>query len=212
VRRVAVFSDQAVTRAGLVALLERGGMQVVVSGTTAEPLDDEPGAAAEADVVLLHLTGQTDAWRSVLAHLPSTPVVVLLDDVVDADRAARTLDAGARVVLARDATEEEIVAAIDAAAVGLIAMSARLAEPMLARRDAHPSSIGPPEVAPQLTPRERQVLGMVAEGLPNKIIAARLGISEHTVKTHLAALFEKLGVSTRAEAVARGARLGLLLL
>jgi DNA-binding NarL/FixJ family response regulator len=212
VRRVAVFSDQAVARAGLVALLERGGNQVIASGTTAEPLDDEPGAAAEADVVLLHLTGQAEAWRSVLAHLPSTPVVVLLDDVVDADRAVRTLDAGARVVLARDATEEEIVAAIDAAVVGLVAMSARFAQPVLAHRDARAPSIGPPELAPQLTPRERQVLGMVAEGLPNKIIAARLGISEHTVKTHLAALFEKLGVSTRAEAVARGARLGLLLL
>lgn len=211
-RRVAVFSDQAVARAGLVALLERGGIQVVATGTTAEPLDDEPGAAAEADVVLLHVTGHTEAWRSVLAHLSSIPVVVLLDDVVDTDRAARTLDAGARVVLARDATEEEIVAAIDAAAVGLIAMSARLAEPMLTHRQAQLPSVGPPELAPPLTPRERQVLGMVAEGLPNKIIAARLGISEHTVKTHLAALFEKLGVSTRTEAVARGARLGLLLL
>jgi DNA-binding CsgD family transcriptional regulator len=92
-------------------------------------------------------------------------------------------------------------------------MSVRFAEPMLARLDAQvPPSIGPPEPAPSLTPRERQVLGMVAEGLPNKIIAARLGISEHTVKTHLAALFAKLGVNTRAEAVARGARLGLLLL
>jgi DNA-binding NarL/FixJ family response regulator len=212
VRRVAIFSDQAVARAGLEALLERGGFQVVASGTTSEPLDGELGAAAEAEVILLHLTGPTETWPAVLEHLLPIPVVVLLDDVVDADRAVRTLDAGARVLLARDATEEEIVAAIDAASVGLIAMSARLAGQMLAHRDAHPPSVGPPELAPQLTPRERQVLGMLAEGLPNKIIAARLGISEHTVKTHLTALFDKLGVSTRAEAVARGARLGLLLL
>jgi DNA-binding CsgD family transcriptional regulator len=65
---------------------------------------------------------------------------------------------------------------------------------------------------PSLTPREREILSMLAEGLPNKVIASRLGISEHTVKTHLEAVFEKLGASTRAEAVARAVRLGLLLL
>jgi DNA-binding NarL/FixJ family response regulator len=63
-----------------------------------------------------------------------------------------------------------------------------------------------------LTPREIEVLGMLAEGLGNKVIAARLGISDHTVKTHVAAVFGKLGVSTRAEAVASAARLGLIML
>jgi DNA-binding NarL/FixJ family response regulator len=66
--------------------------------------------------------------------------------------------------------------------------------------------------APGLTPREIEVLGMLAEGLGNKVIAARLGISDHTVKTHVAAIFGKLGVSTRAEAVASAARLGLIML
>jgi DNA-binding CsgD family transcriptional regulator len=62
-----------------------------------------------------------------------------------------------------------------------------------------------------LTPREVEVLAMLAEGLANKSIAARLGISDHTVKTHVAAVFAKLGVSTRAEAVTIAARLGLLM-
>jgi DNA-binding NarL/FixJ family response regulator len=66
--------------------------------------------------------------------------------------------------------------------------------------------------APGLTPREIEVLAMLAEGLGNKVIAARLGISDHTVKTHVAAIFGKLGVSTRAEAVAFAARLGLIML
>jgi DNA-binding NarL/FixJ family response regulator len=65
---------------------------------------------------------------------------------------------------------------------------------------------------PSLTPREQEILGMLAEGLPNKAIASRLGISDHTVKTHLEAIFDKLGASTRAEAVARAVRAGLLLL
>jgi two-component system, NarL family, nitrate/nitrite response regulator NarL len=63
-----------------------------------------------------------------------------------------------------------------------------------------------------LTAREAQILALLAEGLVNKEIAARLGISRHTVKTHLAALFHKLGVTTRAEAVAAGARAGVILL
>jgi two-component system, NarL family, response regulator YdfI len=70
----------------------------------------------------------------------------------------------------------------------------------------------PPSPAPALTPREIEVLGMLAEGLGNKVIATRLGISDHTVKTHVAAVFGKLAVSTRAEAVASGARLGLIML
>src|SRR5919202_458193 len=63
-----------------------------------------------------------------------------------------------------------------------------------------------------LTPRELEVLGMLAEGLGNKIVAARLGISEHTVKTHVASILPKLDAGTRAEAVAIGARLGLIML
>jgi two-component system, NarL family, nitrate/nitrite response regulator NarL len=65
---------------------------------------------------------------------------------------------------------------------------------------------------PPLTNRERQVLGLLADGLGNKQIAARLGISTNTVKTHLELLFDKLGVSSRTEAVATAARRGLLLL
>jgi DNA-binding NarL/FixJ family response regulator len=207
-----VLADAAVARAGLVSLLERSGFHVIAAVAPADTLDEESGVAAGADVVLVHLAREAEVLRPLLPHLTPASVVVLLDHVLDADQAARVLDAGARVVLEHDATEEEIVAAVDAAAAGLVALSARLAEATLTHRTVQSSAAPPPDAVPLLTPRERQVLGMVAEGLPNKIIAARLGISEHTVKTHLAALFEKLGVSTRAEAVARGARVGLLLL
>lgn len=207
-KRVAVIAEHPVMRAGLVALLERNGYHVATAAASPDTFGDGAAPIAGADVVLIHLTRQVDAFRPVFARQTSAPVVALLDDVVESPSPVGLLDAGARAVLAHDATEEEIVAAVDAVAAGLVALSERLAEPMLARQEAQSVA----EEAPELTPRERQVLGMVAEGLPNKIIAARLGISEHTVKTHLAALFEKLGVGTRAEAVARGARLGLLLL
>jgi DNA-binding CsgD family transcriptional regulator len=63
-----------------------------------------------------------------------------------------------------------------------------------------------------LTPREREVLALLAEGLPNKLIAPRLGISENTVKAHVASIYDKVGASNRAEAVVAAARLGLLML
>src|SRR5207302_9839421 len=85
---------------------------------------------------------------------------------------------------------------------------ARGAEVVLVARTEHAEEL----VGAGLTNREREILGLLAEGLGNKQIAARLGISTHTVKTHLELLFDKLGVSSRAEAVAVGVRRGLLLL
>jgi ATP/maltotriose-dependent transcriptional regulator MalT len=73
-----------------------------------------------------------------------------------------------------------------------------------------PSATDAPAVVETLTTREHDVLALVADGLPNRDIAARLAISEHTVKFHLASIFGKLGVSTRTEAVQRGLRLGVI--
>jgi len=113
---------------------------------------------------------------------------------------------GARAVLPRTASADAIVAAVEAAAAGLVVLPAdALAEV--------PRGTAAGTVVPDaLTAREAQILALLAEGLVNKQIAARLGISRHTVKTHLGALFHKLGVSTRAEAVAAGARAGVILL
>jgi DNA-binding NarL/FixJ family response regulator len=112
---------------------------------------------------------------------------------------------------------------VEAAAAGFVAVPAELASELLALLPA-PAAVGdevgtvtaasaavPPEAA-LLTPRERDVLALLAEGLANKQIAPRLGISEHTVKAHVAAIFAKLGAGTRAEAVVTAARRGLLML
>jgi DNA-binding NarL/FixJ family response regulator len=119
----------------------------------------------------------------------------------------RAVRAGVRAVLPRTASTDAIVAAVEAAAAGLVVLPAdalaEVPQGTAARAAAPPDS---------LTAREAQILALLAEGLVNKQIAARLGISRHTVKTHLAALFHKLGVSTRAEAVAAGARAGMILL
>ena len=113
-------------------------------------------------------------------------------------------DVGAWV---RAVTNPRLVATLTAAARDLIIIDPPLAAPVLGARD--PSSATPVE---DLTPRELEVLGLLAEGLPNKAIARRLGISEHTVKFHVNAVLGKLGAQSRTEAVVRATRLGLILL
>ena len=141
----------------------------------------------------------------------ATPLVVLLEDL-DGEAGARMLRAGARAVLPRNAAPEEIRAAVRAAAAGLASLPAALSGALL--EGTPPDGVGAPVDTEDhvLTTRERQVLTLLGEGLVNKEIAARLGISEHTVKTHLAAIYEKLDASNRAEAVARGLRRGLIML
>ena len=93
---------------------------------------------------------------------------------------------------------------------GIDNIDAVLMTPAALRRPTPPAADADDVPVEHLTPRERAVLARVADGLPNREIASRLGISEHTVKFHLAAVFGKLGVSSRTEAVRRGLQLGLI--
>jgi len=140
----------------------------------------------------------------------TTPSVVLLEDL-EGEAGAGALRAGARAVLPRNASPEQIRAAVRAAAAGLASLPAALAMAVLDGR----SGEGVAPIASgdrSLTPREREILTLLGEGLANKEIGVRLGISGHTVKTHLAAIYEKLEASNRAEAVATGLRRGLIML
>jgi DNA-binding NarL/FixJ family response regulator len=141
-----------------------------------------------------------------LAELPedAPPVLALLPDD---SHAAAARAAGARGLLLREASGGTLAAALVGIANGLVVLDPALAGPVPERRGQGPS---PP--AADLTPRELEVLRLLAEGLPNKAIAARLSISEHTVKFHVNAILGKLGAQSRTEAVARATRLGLVLL
>ena len=132
---------------------------------------------------------------------------MILGDALPRGWALRAVRAGARAVLPRTASADAIVAAVEAAAAGLVVLPA---DALVGAPQA--TAAGGTAAPTALTAREAQILALLAEGLVNKEIAARLGISRHTVKTHLAALFHKLGVTTRAEAVAAGARAGVILL
>ncbi|MBI2910807.1 MAG: response regulator transcription factor [Chloroflexi bacterium] len=113
-------------------------------------------------------------------------------------------------LLRRDAEGQEIAAAVRTVASHLVALDPRLAEQML----APPKEVGESDTsaADELSPREREVLQLVAQGLSNRAIAGRLYISEHTVKFHVASILAKLGAESRTEAVHLGARQGLVIL
>ena len=161
------------------------------------------GARSVGSVVVARLTEPDDELPQVLAHCEGLPVVALLPA---ARRSAmQGLRMGASAILPLDADEQKLGAAVLGAFHGLAVMpadAAELAEP-------------PPALAIQpepLTARELEILALLAAGDSNKVIAARLSISIHTVKFHISAILAKLGVSSRTEAVALGLRLGLVLL
>jgi DNA-binding NarL/FixJ family response regulator len=112
-----------------------------------------------------------------------------------------------------DVNGDELVGAIRAVEAGLVVVpSAVSAELLTLARPVAAYAPANANAGVTLTPREREVLALLAQGLANKVIAPRLGISEHTVKTHVAAVYEKLHARNRAEAVVAAARQGLLLL
>ena len=208
--RVLVVATSPAVRAGLAALLSgQPGITVLESGATPARVSSSL-ELVEADVMVLALEpGESPplplrAQPDAAARLPG---VVLLGDEPASAWATRALRNGAQGALLRTATAEQIMAAVLAVAAGLTVRETADAGALQATRAPLPT--GNPVT---LTGREVEILGLLAEGLGNKTIAARLGISEHTVKTHVTSVFAKLEVSTRAEAVANAIRLGLIML
>jgi len=197
--RVLVVGEDPLARAGLAGLIAgQAGLTVAGQSSPAAPGPD----AAEADVLLWDLgPGSGEPWRPP-EWGAARPVVLLLEDP---QHAAEALSAGARGVLPRDVEPARLAAALRAAALGLVVVDDVLAG-FLAR--ARPRA----DLAEPLTPRELEVLGLLAEGLSNKLIAARLGISEHTAKFHVNSILGKLGAQSRSEAIVHAARLGLVVL
>jgi DNA-binding NarL/FixJ family response regulator len=199
--RIAVIGDDPLARSGIVALTSSVADAIVV----AELSMDELASASplDADVVIWDLGAAADPPRiEAVARAVEVPLVALVNR-----RADQALAAGARGVLTRDVDGERLESALRAVLAGLLVMDEAFGAE-LGKRQRAPTA--EPEEA--LTPRELEVLGLVAEGLSNKLIGVRLGISEHTVKFHVNAILEKLEVETRTEAVVRAARLGVLML
>jgi two-component system nitrate/nitrite response regulator NarL len=204
--RVLIVGESPLARAGLASML---GSQpgLVVAGQAAPDAALESALAAYApDVLAWDLGWDAAAGLHVLADArdAAPPVLVL---VSDAGVAPDALAQGAYSVMPQDASGDDLAAALMATARGLVVMTP----------DLLPATMLAPAGEAQmpadaLTPRELEVLALVAEGLANKAIANRLGISDHTVKFHINAVMSKLGAQSRTEAVVTAMRLGLITL
>jgi two-component system, NarL family, nitrate/nitrite response regulator NarL len=204
--RLLIIADNPLARAGLATLL---GAQPGFFIAGQLPAHEDIAAAVITylpDVLVwdlgwdpVHALEQLD---EVSGDAP--PIIALLADQSDAVAA---WSAGAAGLVPRDVEAESLAAAVAAAAQGMAVFEATVAATLLPV-----TPLSELDTAVELTGREREVLQLLAEGLPNKTIARRLAISEHTVKFHVNAILSKLGAQSRTEAVVRATRLGLILL
>jgi len=210
--RVFIVAASPLIRAGLQSMLADSRFDMVGSAAELESISGQLDDV-EPDAVLLE--APSDAHEDLLNALEETEVardfpVIVLSKQPRSAWLSKALRAGVRAVLPRDVAPQQLHAALEAAAAGLVVIHPSELDTVL------PSAVGslatPDELLEPLTRREREVLQMLAGGLANKEIAARLAISDHTVKFHVASILGKLGVSSRTEAVSAGIRRGLVML
>ena len=203
--RVLVVSLDRLSRAGLAAELDRQPGLTVVGQVSGDEDSFLPLDVYGPDVIVWDVSWESASASRNLGRLPDGPPPVLAL-AATGQQAAQAKSAGAQAYLNRSATPEALAAALTALSHGLQVTDLSLTRDLGV---AAPETDGVPS---PLTPRENDVLRLLAEGLPNKTIAARLGISEHTVKFHVNSILGKLGSQSRTEAVTRATRLGLILL
>jgi DNA-binding NarL/FixJ family response regulator len=208
--RVLILAEDSLSRAGLASLLAgQPGLAVVGQSPAAAGLP-ELREVYRPEIVLWDLGWDPAPALPRLAALSdlALPVLLLLPDGSHAAAAwAATQPVRGRGLLLREAGPDRLGTALAAVAQGLDVLDPALEAALLPLPERPPA----PPVEP-LTPRELEVLRLMAEGLANKSIAQQLGISEHTVKFHANSLMGKLGAQSRTEAVVHASRLGLILL
>ncbi len=211
--RVMVVAASPVVRAGLSAVLTSNPkLTVVGSVSDLDALFREVGQL-QPQVVLLDLSSnlQQSVWEKLLLMQEqySSPIMIIADEL-DSINLEVALRSGVRGILPDSSTESEIIAAVEAIAFNLIVLHPDAVE-LLSLKESMREKVTLTPIQ-TLTPREIEVLEMLGSGLGNKAIAKRLHISDHTVKFHVSSIFQKLGVSSRTEAVTVGVRLGLIML
>jgi len=206
--RVVIVDDHSVVREGLRALLaSAGGFEVVECvGTAAEAI--RSATTTRPDVLVLDVGlpdgSGIEVVRQVRRAAPDVAILMLtmFDDETTVTSA---MHAGAMGYLPKGADPDDIVSAIHTVSRGGAVLGAGVAQRTLAAMSRAASE----PAFPALTTREREVLGLIASGKGNAAIAAELGLSPHTVGNHVSAIFAKLGVATRAEAIVLARDAGL---
>jgi DNA-binding NarL/FixJ family response regulator len=209
--RILIIAGDPLARAGLAMLLSGQSDFQVIGQLAGEASRAGILETYPADVLLWDLGWNASSALEQLAGRPqdSPPVTVILSDP---SQAAEAWAAGARGILPRDTDAPGLGAALIAVSQGLLVFDPSVTASLLPSGDHLPGPT-PGDLTPrELTPRELQVVQLLAEGLPNKGIAGRLEISEHTVKFHLNAIMGKLGAQSRTDAVMRATRAGLIVI
>ncbi|NEB00501.1 response regulator transcription factor [Streptomyces sp. SID13726] len=209
--RVIVADDQATIREPLAAVLGMTEDIDVVAAAADGNAVLAAVAAGPVDVVLMDLRMPVldgiETTRRLSGEHPEVAVVVLTT-FADDDSILAALGAGARGYLTKNAGRQDIVRAIRAAAAGQSVLDREVQDRLLATVRAKPTAPGQ-QLPAHLTPREREVLALIGQGLPNRAIAEKLFVSEATVKTHINNLFAKADIRDRADAVRRAIAAGL---
>ena len=230
VTSVFIIAASDVVRAGLESLIaEEAALTVAGSAVDWSTLAGQGTDGESPDVVIFDAEGhEEETLRSLPGYLEelseghNVPALI----VIGAEREAwvrEALRAGVvRAMLPRSASSGEIIATIGAVSTGLMVLDAETLAAVLppststvddsSNAETYDQRASLEPLLDDLTPREREVLEMLAEGFSNKEIAWRMNISEHTIKFHVASIFSKLGASTRTEAVMLGIRKGLVMI
>jgi DNA-binding NarL/FixJ family response regulator len=204
--RVAVVDDHGVLRDGLAGVIAaQPDMELVATAANGAEAVHLSRSSVALDVMLMDLEMPVmdgiEATRAILAETPAIAVLVLTS-FSDRRRITGALDAGAVGYLLKDASADDVVSGIRVAAEGGSPLDPRAARSLLEANTA-------PDPLAGMSPREREVLAQLLDGMPNKLIARRLGISEKTVKSHLTNIFRLIGVTDRVQAVLWVERHGL---
>ena len=209
---VMIVSPSAVRRAGLEALVRENPSAALAGSVSTFAILLQQVQRLHPDVVLLDME-TLDGFPMQSIHAARNgkgePAFIALVESPTKDWTIVALRSGFKAVLPRDATADEIASAFRAVVLGLVVLHPRAVRSLAEHLVASP--MDPlSDLVEELTPREVEVLRLLADGSGNKEIASHLGISEHTVKFHISSILGKLGVATRTEAVTMGIRRGLI--
>jgi NarL family two-component system response regulator YdfI len=208
--RVFIIAPTPMMQAGLHALLTHPDLQIV---GTAPTLEAPTVSLEEVDVVIIADELQVGDAGPMFARFPQIASVVLTDNAERVVPMLQTWDVRSWGIVPLDAPAEQLQAAVVGVAQGLVVVPHTFASVLSPeRRTAAVERVILEGTDESLTPREREVLELVSQGLSNKLIARRLHISEHTVKFHISSITGKLGASSRTDAVRRGLSRGLITL
>lgn len=209
--RVLIGARSLIMQTGLEAMMTREPMIQVVGRVADLSTMEQAFRSQPPDVVVLELALLTEAHLEQLTALQEEVAIAVLVTSTESYSVTMLLQSGVQAILPLDVTPDEIILTIEAIAAGLVVLHPEVSNALLRELpESHQPEVLSDALNAPLTPREIEVLQLLATGLSNKAIARQLHLSEHTVKFHISSIFTKLNATSRTEAVTVGMRQGLI--